>query len=87
MQVEGIARSMRQSAYNKAKTVDMFELNEQRYISDGHHRASAARQTHTQVTIKLIDDLKAYKSSYNNAQDLIDESNAVGLDRLDRPRR
>ncbi|MCF5136490.1 RHS repeat-associated core domain-containing protein, partial [Pseudomonas lactis] len=85
--VEEIARSMRNDGYDKNTPIDVFEYNEQRYIVDGHHRAAAARQTKTPVTIKLIQNIGDHNSSFNSTQDVIDASNAVGLDRLERPRR
>ncbi len=86
-QVEKIARSMQNSGYDVNTPIDVVEHNEQRYIIDGHHRASAARRTHTPVTIQLIKNLAPYKSSFSSIQDVIEASNNVGLDRLDRPRR
>ena len=85
--VEAIAHRMRNNGYDVNEPIDVVEHNEQRYIIDGHHRASAARQTHTPVTIKLIKNIENHKSTHNTVQDVIDSSNAVGLDRLDRPRR
>ncbi|MFT0477077.1 RHS repeat-associated core domain-containing protein, partial [Pseudomonas antarctica] len=85
--VEEIARNMRNTGYDKNTPIDVVEYNEQRYIVDGHHRASAARQTHTPVTIKLIQNIGTHESSFSSTKDVIDASNAVGLDRLKRPRR
>jgi len=85
--VEEISLSMRTNGYDKKYPIDVLEHNEQRYIVDGHHRASAARRTRTPVTIRLIKDLDSHKSSFSSTKDVVDASNAVGLDRLERPRR
>ncbi|MEX5548636.1 RHS repeat-associated core domain-containing protein, partial [Pseudomonas pergaminensis] len=55
--VEKIALSMRSDGYKINEPIEIVEHNERRYILDGHHRASAARQTHTPVTLKLITDI------------------------------
>ncbi|MHA4968083.1 RHS repeat-associated core domain-containing protein [Pseudomonas extremorientalis] len=85
--VERIALSMRSDGYKINEPIEILEHNERRYIVDGHHRASAARQTHTPVTLKLITDIYSHKTTFNSIEEVIEASNAVGLDRLDRPRR
>ncbi|WP_353631449.1 RHS repeat-associated core domain-containing protein [Pseudomonas canadensis] len=85
--VERIALSMRSNGYDINQPIEVVEHNERRYIVDGHHRASAARQTHTPVTLRLITDIYSHKSTHNSIEEVIEASNAVGLDRLDRPRR
>ncbi|UMY51733.1 RHS repeat-associated core domain-containing protein [Pseudomonas azotoformans] len=85
--VEKIALSMRSDGYKINEPIEIVEHNERRYILDGHHRASAARQTHTPVTLKLITDIYSHKTTFNSIEEVIEASNAVGLDRLDRPRR
>ncbi|UOP09569.1 RHS repeat-associated core domain-containing protein [Pseudomonas palleroniana] len=85
--VEEIARSMRGTGYDKNNPIDVVEHNQQYYILDGHHRAAAARQTHTPITIRLIHDINGHESSYSNIKDIIDASNSVGHDRLEKPRR
>ncbi|UII73789.1 DUF6531 domain-containing protein [Pseudomonas sp. HN11] len=85
--VENISRNMRDSGYDRNEPIDVVEHNERRYIVDGHHRASAARRTRTPVTIRLFKDIDSHKGAFSNLQDVIDASNTVGLDRLDRPRR
>lgn len=54
---------------------------------DGHHLASAARQTNTPVTIRLIENLNNHHSSFSSKDEVLKASKAVGLDRLERPRR
>ncbi|MFK9007799.1 RHS repeat-associated core domain-containing protein, partial [Pseudomonas pergaminensis] len=85
--VEKIALSMRSDGYKINEPIEIVEHNERRYIVDGHHRASAARQTHTPVTLKLITDIYSHETTFNSIEEVIEASNAVGLDRLDRPRR
>ena len=85
--VEEISRSMRSTGYNENEPIDVAELNGQRYIIDGHHRASAARKTNTPVTIRLIENLNNHHSSFGSTDDVVNASKTVGLDRLERPRR
>ncbi|MCF5055317.1 type IV secretion protein Rhs, partial [Pseudomonas syringae] len=85
--VDEISRKMRSSGYDINEPIEVVEYEQRRYIIDGHHRAAAARQTHTPVTIELIRDIKSHKAAFNSIKDVVDASNQVGLDRLDRPRR
>ncbi|MGH8357584.1 MAG: RHS repeat-associated core domain-containing protein, partial [Pseudomonas sp.] len=85
--VDEISLSMRSKGYDTNEPIDVVEVNGQRYIIDGHHRASAARRTNTPVTIKLIENLNSHKGTLKSKDDVINASNAVGLDRLERPRR
>ncbi|MCS3417545.1 RHS repeat-associated protein [Pseudomonas sp. BIGb0450] len=85
--VDEISLSMRSKGYDTNEPIDVVEVNGQRYIIDGHHRASAARRANTPVTIKLIENLNSHKGTLKSKDDVINASNAVGLDRLERPRR
>ena len=85
--VEEISGNMRSNGYDINQPIEALEHNERRYIIDGHHRAAAARRTHTMVTIKLIENIEIHESVFNNTKEVVDASNTAGLDRLNRPRR
>ena len=78
---------MRSNGYNKNTPIDVIEYNEQRYIIDGHHRASAARRTHTLVTIRLIDNIENHHTSFSSIKDVVSSSKTAGPDRLERSRK
>ena len=63
---------MRSSGYNVNHPIEVVEHNGQRYIIDGHHRAAAARQTHTPVTIRLIKNIDSHTSTFNSTKEVID---------------
>jgi hypothetical protein len=86
-QVETIASKMQKSGYDDDWPIDVVEHNGSRYIVDGHHRASAARRTHTKVTIELIKDLVGHHSAFNTLNEVVESADSVGHDRLMRPRR
>ncbi|MFM9385063.1 RHS repeat-associated core domain-containing protein, partial [Pseudomonas sp. UV AK001] len=73
--------------YNPAYPIDVIEHDGSLYILDGHHRAAAARQTATNVTIRLITDLNTYNGTLKSIDDVLDSANNVGLDRLEHRRR
>ncbi|MEN5135631.1 MULTISPECIES: RHS repeat-associated core domain-containing protein [Pseudomonas] len=73
--------------YNPAYPIDVIEYDGNLYILDGHHRAAAARQTATNVTIRLITNLNTYNGSLKSIEDVLDSANNVGLDRLEHRRR
>jgi uncharacterized ParB-like nuclease family protein len=86
--VENLANDMRSNGFNKEKPIDVVEHEGNYYIVDGHHRAAAARRTHTPVSINLVKDLKAYgNKNYATLDDVLDSAKNVGNDRLERPRR
>jgi uncharacterized protein RhaS with RHS repeats len=86
-QVEAIASKMQKNGYDDDWPIDVVEHNGSRYIVDGHHRASAARRTHTKVTIELIKDLVGHHSAFNTLNEVVESADSVGHDRLMRPRR
>jgi RHS repeat-associated protein len=86
--VESIASDMRTNGFNKSQPIDVVEHDGSYYIIDGHHRAAAARRTHTPVSIRLITDLKEYgNKNYATTEDVLESAKYVGNDRLERPRR
>jgi RHS repeat-associated protein len=86
-QVEAIASKMQKNGYDDDWPIDVVEHNGSRYIVDGHHRASAARRTHTKVTIVLIKDLAGHHGAFNALDEVMESADSVGHDRLMRPRR
>ena len=78
---------MHKNGYDDDWPIDVLEHNGNRYIVDGHHRASAARQTHTKVSIVLIKDIESHHSIFNNIDEVRESADNVGFDRLARPRR
>ncbi|TMU69575.1 type IV secretion protein Rhs, partial [Pseudomonas fluorescens] len=84
--VEDYKNKMR-NGYDPDDPIDVIEHDGNLYILDGHHRAAAARQTSTNVTIKLITDLIKYDRTLNSIEDVIESANNVGLDRLEHRRR
>ncbi|QKV65467.1 RHS domain-containing protein [Pseudomonas sp. 43A] len=84
--VEDYKNKMR-NGYDPVDPIDVLEHDGNLYILDGHHRAAAARQTSTNVTIKLITDLIKYDRTLNSIEDVIESANNVGLDRLEHRRR
>ncbi|SDS12681.1 RHS repeat-associated core domain-containing protein [Pseudomonas prosekii] len=86
--VEDVAGRMQANGFDDDWPIDVVEHEGERYIVDGHHRASAARRTHTPVTIKLITDIAAHKKSiFTTVEEVKESADSVGLDRLTRPRR
>jgi ParB-like chromosome segregation protein Spo0J len=75
------------NGYDPTDPIEVVEHDGNLYILDGHHRAAAARQTSTNVTIKLISDLKTYNGALRSIEDVLDSANNVGLDRLEHRRR
>jgi uncharacterized protein (DUF1015 family) len=84
--VEDYKNKMR-NGYDPTDPIKVIEHDGNLYILDGHHRAAAARQTSTNVTIKLINDLKAYNGALRSIEDILESANNVGLDRLEHRRR
>ena len=84
--VEDYKNKMR-NGYDPEVPIDVIEHDGNLYILDGHHRAAAARQTSTNVTIRLITDLLKYDRSLNSIEEVIESANYVGLDRLEHRRR
>ncbi|KAE9644616.1 RHS repeat-associated core domain-containing protein, partial [Pseudomonas sp. PB106] len=84
--VEDYKNKMR-NGYDPADPIDVIEHEGSLYILNGHHRAAAARQTSTNVTIKLITDLQAYNGALRSIEDVLESANNVGLDRLEHKRR
>ncbi|NAT38543.1 hypothetical protein CU661_15260 [Pseudomonas syringae pv. actinidifoliorum] len=86
--VEKLAEDMRTNGFKKDVPIDVVEHAGSYYIIDGHHRASAARTTHTPVSIRLITDLKVYgNKNYATVDDVLESAKNLGNDRLERPRR
>ena len=77
---------MRQNGY-VGDGIDVVEVNSQRYIVDGHHRAAAARRTGTSVKVNVVDDIASHPSGYNSVDDVVRSADSVGRDRLRPPRR
>ncbi|WP_434590573.1 RHS domain-containing protein [Pseudomonas sp. R4-83] len=75
------------NGYDPVDPIDVVEHNGSLYILDGHHRAAAARQTSTNVTIRLITDLTKYDRTLNSIEEVIESANNVGLDRLEHRRK
>ena len=84
--VEDYKNKMR-NGYDPEVPIDVIEHDGNLYILDGHHRAAAARQTSTNVTIRLITDLLKYDRTLNSIEEVIESANNVGLDRLEHRRR
>ncbi|WP_210559093.1 MULTISPECIES: RHS repeat-associated core domain-containing protein, partial [unclassified Pseudomonas] len=84
--VEDYKNKMR-NGYGPTDPITVIEHDGNLYILDGHHRAAAARQTSTNVTIKLITDLKTYNGALRSIEDVLESANNVGLDRLEHRRR
>jgi hypothetical protein len=85
--VETLSNNMRKSAYDDRFPIEVAEHNGDLYILDGHHRAAAARQTGTKVTLMLIKDIAGHKTTSNSIDDVIDSARNVGFDRLEQRRR
>ncbi|WP_224787186.1 ParB N-terminal domain-containing protein [Pseudomonas fluorescens] len=84
--VEDYKNKMR-NGYDPEVPIDVIEHDGNLYILDGHHRAAAALQTSTNVTIRLTTDLLKYDRSLNSIEEVIESANNVGLDRLEHRRR
>ncbi|WP_281878279.1 RHS repeat-associated core domain-containing protein, partial [Pseudomonas atacamensis] len=80
-------KSQMRNGYDSVEPIDVIEHDGNLYILDGHHRAAAARQTSTNVTIRLITDLIKYDRTLNSIEDVLESANNVGLDRLEHRRR
>jgi hypothetical protein len=78
---------MRNSGYDNKFPIDVLEHNGNIYVLDGHHRASAARQTGTKVTLRFIKDIARHKGTLNSIDEVIDSAKNVGFDRLEQRRK
>ncbi|MGH8424634.1 MAG: RHS repeat-associated core domain-containing protein, partial [Pseudomonas fluorescens] len=85
--VENIAKDMRETGFDTNFPIDVAENDGKLYILDGHHRASAARQTSTRVIIKLVRDVASHRGSLNSIDEVLESANNVGHDRLEHRRR
>ncbi|MHC8349864.1 RHS repeat-associated core domain-containing protein [Pseudomonas sp. RT4P38] len=85
--VENIAKDMRETGFDANFPIDVAENDGKLYILDGHHRATAARQTSTRVIIKLVRDIAGHRGTLNNIDDVIESASNVGHDRLELRRR
>lgn len=78
---------MRTAGYDNKFPIDVAEHNGNLYILDGHHRAAAARQTSTDVIIKLVTDIKKHKGTLNTIEEVLESAANTGHDRLEHHRR
>jgi hypothetical protein len=85
--VEAMRIEMRNIGFNREYPIDVAEHHGSLYILDGHHRASAARQTSTEVTIQLITNIKDHHGTLNTIQEVLESAANVGNDRLEHHRR
>ncbi|WP_426205102.1 RHS repeat-associated core domain-containing protein [Pseudomonas sp. TWP3-1] len=85
--VENIIQEMRNTGYDNEYPIDVVEHDNEFYILDGHHRAAAARKTTTNVTIKLITNIREHFGTLNNLEEVLESANNVGNDRLEHHRR
>jgi RHS repeat-associated protein len=85
--VETISKDMRNSGYDDSFPIEVVEQNGNMYILDGHHRASAARQTGTKVTLRIIEDVARHKGTLNSIDEVVESAKNVGFDRLEQRRR
>nr|WP_237403061.1 RHS repeat-associated core domain-containing protein [Pseudomonas sp. MWU318] len=85
--VEKIRDQMRAGGYDVSYPIDVAEHQGNFYILDGHHRAAAAKQTATPITIKLITNIREHKGELNTIEEVIESANNVGHDRLEHHRR
>jgi len=85
--VENIAKDMRETGFHADFPIDVAENKGKLYILDGHHRASAARQTSTRVIIQLVRDIARHKGALNSIDEVLESASNVGHDRLEHRRR
>ncbi|MED7670821.1 ParB N-terminal domain-containing protein [Pseudomonas moraviensis subsp. stanleyae] len=85
--VELMRDDMRSNGFNSDHPIDVAEHNGTLYILDGHHRASAARQTSTEVTIQLITNIRDHHGTLNTIEEVLESADNVGNDRLEHRRR
>lgn len=85
--VENIAKDMREGGFDPNFPIDVAQKEEKLYILDGHHRASAARQTATKVIINLVRNIARHKGTLNSIDEVLESSSNVGHDRLEHRRR
>jgi ParB-like chromosome segregation protein Spo0J len=85
--VEKIRDAMRADGYDMNYPIDVAEHQGTLYILDGHHRAAAAKQTATPITIKLITNIREHKGKLNTIEEVIESAENVGHDRLEHHRR
>ncbi|WP_435037268.1 RHS repeat-associated core domain-containing protein [Pseudomonas neuropathica] len=85
--VEKIRDQMRAGGYDVSYPIDVAEHQGTFYILDGHHRAAAAKQTATPITINLITNIREHKGQLNTIEEVIESANNVGHDRLEHHRR
>ncbi|WP_176240354.1 RHS repeat-associated core domain-containing protein, partial [Pseudomonas sp. R35(2017)] len=85
--VEKLRQDMRTVGYDNEFPIDVAEHNGNLYILDGHHRAAAARQTSTNVTINLVTNIKEHKGILNTIEEVLESAANTGHDRLEHHRR
>lgn len=79
--VEEFVAEMKANGY-KLPPIDVVENEGILYILDGHHRATAARQTGTDVLVRIISDVESHSSSFKSLEEVIEAAKNVGLDRI-----
>jgi hypothetical protein len=85
--VENIAKDMREGGFQSNFPIDVAENDGKLYILDGHHRASAARQTSTKVILNLVTDIAGHKGNLNSIDEVLKSASNTGHDRLEHRRR
>ncbi|WP_346833861.1 RHS repeat-associated core domain-containing protein [Pseudomonas koreensis] len=85
--VEKMRIEMGDIGFNREFPIDVAEHHGNLYILDGHHRASAARQTSTEVTIQLITNIEDHHGNLNTIEEVLESAANVGNDRLEHRRR
>ncbi|WP_158248892.1 RHS repeat-associated core domain-containing protein, partial [Pseudomonas sp. FW305-3-2-15-E-TSA4] len=85
--VEKMRIEMGDIGFNREFPIDVAEHHGNLYILDGHHRASAARQTSTEVTIQLITNIEDHHGNLNTIEEVLEPAANVGNDRLEHRRR
>jgi hypothetical protein len=85
--VEDLGKKMRADGYDSSFPIDVAEYQGTLYILDGHHRAAAARQTATPITMQLITNIREHKGTLNTIEEVIESAENVGHDRLEHHRR
>jgi len=86
-EVEKMVNTMRSTGYDNRYPIDVAEHQGELYILDGHHRAAAARQTSTNVSIKLITNIREHHGTLNTIEEVLESAQSIGNDRLEHRRR
>ena len=79
--VAEISASMRENGW-VGNGIDVFEMNSQKYVLNGHHRVAAAKQAGIDVKYRLVPESELGNHDYRDASEVVSAAVEVGPDRI-----